>query len=467
MEDQHPIEAEGRGEETPPEEVAAVVPRAGRPRIEGVQAGVAAGLVPPRPEPSPANRTVPRHMATERIYEQPVPDEIIEGVELPDWTDPPTREVPKILLQPDTPAGPAISEPVWRESQSDFDQDQEAFAEIVSGSVPVVPHDEAVDEDDFSYEPPPRVDHEHQPSPVAAQEAPALGAVPSFPTTRRGKGFLRDPAERKGRSAVVATITGVVIGGIALACFWAGPAAALALCALLILLAAAELYQTLQRAHYQPATLLGLIAAPGFAVATYLKGPQAVPLLMAVAVVATICWYLFGVVKHRVVVNASVTMLGIGWIALLGSFVGLLLDPSAFPARHGVAYLLGAIEATVGYDVGGYAIGGTLGRHKLVPALSPNKTWEGLIGGSLCAVVVALGITSQMSPWTLDRAAVLGLVVAVLAPIGDLVESMVKRDLKVKDMGRLLPAHGGVLDRLDAMLFVLPAAYFLVRLFHA
>lgn len=458
MEDQHPIDAEGRPEEESEPAATQAVPRPGRPRIEGVQAGVAAGLVPPRPEQRPGRRG-PRHMATDRIFEQPVPDEIIEGVELPDWTDPPTREVPRVLLQPGTPAGPSIPGPVWRESQTDFDQDQEAFAEIVTGSVPVVAHDEVVDEDDFSERPV----AQSEPAPVTPAPAPTMA---SFPTTWRGKGFLRESGGERGRSPVVATLTGLVFGGVALLCFWAGPPAVLAITSLMLLLAAAELYKTLRQAHYQPATLLGLVAAPGFTVAAYEKGPVAIPLVMALAVVATICWYLVGVTRQKVVVNISVTLLGIGWVALLGSFVGLLLDPAVFPARHGLAYLLGAIEATVAYDVGGYAIGSTLGRHKLAPSLSPNKTWEGLLGGSACAVAVALGITSQMAPWTLGRAAVLGVVVAVLAPIGDLVESMIKRDLKVKDMGRLLPAHGGFLDRLDAMLFVLPAAYFLVRLFH-
>lgn len=463
MEDQNASDSERReGEPTPEEtevtsEPTEVMSRPGRPRIEGVEAGVAAGLVPP---PEPTAKEGPRHLAPgESLFEQPVPDEIIEGVELPDWTDPPTREVPRVLLSPDTPEGPAIPEPVWRESQSDFDQDQEAFAEMVSGSVPVVAHDEA-GEDDFSYEPA-RPAEPRSLDPAAGEEP-----IESFPHADAGKGFVPEGEPKKERSALVATLTGLVVGGIALVCFWAGPPAVLAIACLLLLLAAAEFFQTLRRAHYQPATLLGLVAAPGFAVATYLKGPVALPLVMAVAIVATLCWYLAGVSRKDVVANISSSLLGIAWVGLLGSFAGLLLDPSAFPSRHGLAFLLGALEATVAYDVGGYAIGSLLGRHKLAPTLSPNKTWEGLIGGSLCALVVALAVTSQMAPWDLGRAAALGIVVAILAPLGDLAESMIKRDLRVKDMGRLLPAHGGVLDRLDAMLFVLPAAYFLVRLFH-
>jgi phosphatidate cytidylyltransferase len=151
---------------------------------------------------------------------------------------------------------------------------------------------------------------------------------------------------------------------------------------------------------------------------------------------------------------------------MLGGFATLLLDPRVFPDRHGVAYLLGAIVATVAYDVGGYAFGSWLGSHRLAPSISPNKTWEGLLGGCFTAVAISVAIVHRMHPWTLAHALELGAVVAVFAPLGDLVESMVKRDIGVKDMGTLLPAHGGMLDRVDSLLFVLPATYCLVRLFH-
>ncbi len=118
------------------------------------------------------------------------------------------------------------------------------------------------------------------------------------------------------------------------------------------------------------------------------------------------------------------------------------------------------------YDVGGYLFGSWLGKRPMIPRISPKKTWEGLVGGCLAAFVVSVVVVSQMSPWSYGRGAILGVVVVVLAPLGDLAESMVKRDLGLKDMGSLLPAHGGVLDRIDGLLFVLPATYLLVRLLH-
>jgi phosphatidate cytidylyltransferase len=129
-----------------------------------------------------------------------------------------------------------------------------------------------------------------------------------------------------------------------------------------------------------------------------------------------------------------------------------------------LAYLLGALIVAVAYDVGALAVGAWLGRHPL-SAVSPSKTWEGVLGGTVAAIVLAVGVVRLVHPWTLGEAVALGVVVAVVSPLGDLCESMVKRHLGLKDMGRLLPGHGGLLDRLDGLLFVLPATYYLVRAF--
>jgi len=119
-------------------------------------------------------------------------------------------------------------------------------------------------------------------------------------------------------------------------------------------------------------------------------------------------------------------------------------------------------------DTFAYFAGRVAGRHKLAPTLSPGKTWEGLVGGSLVALFVAfVALYSDRDKYlTIWQALVLGVVVVVAALAGDLFESMLKRDLQVKDTGRLLGGHGGMLDRLDALLFAAPAAYYLVLSFH-
>jgi len=154
------------------------------------------------------------------------------------------------------------------------------------------------------------------------------------------------------------------------------------------------------------------------------------------------------------------------WIGVLGSYGALLLDPTVFPDRHGIAFLLGALIAAVAYDVGALAVGSWVGRRPLSPTISPHKTWEGLIGGSAAAIVVSAIVVQAIHPWNLGDALLLGIVVSIVSPIGDLWESVVKRHLGLKDMGRLLPGHGGVLDRIDGLLFILPATYYLVKAVH-
>ena len=114
-------------------------------------------------------------------------------------------------------------------------------------------------------------------------------------------------------------------------------------------------------------------------------------------------------------------------------------------------------------DVGALVVGGWMGSRPLAPKISPNKTWEGLLGGAVFSILVSTVAVGAIHPWSASNAALLGVVVAVVAPLGDLCESLLKRDLRLKDMGTLLPGHGGVLDRVDALLFVLPATYYLVR----
>jgi phosphatidate cytidylyltransferase len=140
----------------------------------------------------------------------------------------------------------------------------------------------------------------------------------------------------------------------------------------------------------------------------------------------------------------------------MGSFAALLLSQP-----DGIGLLLGAVIATVAYDVGGLAVGRSMGTRPLSDA-SPNKTVEGLVGGMLVAAFVMIvwglfGVAPLDGPLVALK---VGVFAILAAPLGDLCESLVKRDLGVKDMGSILPEHGGILDRFDALLFVLPATYY-------
>lgn len=293
-----------------------------------------------------------------------------------------------------------------------------------------------------------------------ARSAPA----PAREDGARAKGEGAAPT-RSGRNLPAAIGSGIVVGALVLLAFHFGTVPSMVVVTAVILLAAAEAYAALRRAGQHPATFLGLAAVGAVLVGTYDRAFQALPVVLVLLVVFTFLWHLFKVdPRADPLRSTAVTVLVFCWVGVFGSFAALLLSPSLFPDRHGIAYLLGALIATVAYDVGALAAGSWLGRHPL-SGVSPSKTWEGAVGGAVAAVVLSVAVVRLIHPWTLAETIALGVVVAVVSPVGDLCESLVKRHLGVKDMGRLLPGHGGVLDRVDGMLFVLPATYYLLRAF--
>jgi phosphatidate cytidylyltransferase len=270
-----------------------------------------------------------------------------------------------------------------------------------------------------------------------------------------------------GRDMRVAIGTGVLFGAVALICFAAGTVATLVLVTVLVVLATAEGYAAFRRAHHSPATLLGLIAVLSLMIETYNKGVAALPLILVLLVAGSFVWFLARVEAAADPVSGLLsTVFVFVWIGAFGSFGALLLNPNLFPDRHGIAFVLAAALLTVTDDVASLLVGSAMGRHQLAPSISPNKSWEGLIGGGLAAILMAVVVVHFIHPWTVGKALVFGIVVAIVAPLGDLSQSMIKRHLGVKDMGRLLPGHGGLLDRFDGLLFVLPATYFVVKAFH-
>jgi phosphatidate cytidylyltransferase len=232
-------------------------------------------------------------------------------------------------------------------------------------------------------------------------------------------------------------------------------------------LAAAEAFAAFRRAQYHPATLLGLVAVMSLMVETYNKGVAALPLVLVIVVAASFVWFLADVEPGAdPVVGVTSTVFVFVWVGGFGSFAALLVSPSLFPDRHGIAFLLAAVLTTVAGDVASLLVGSAMGRHPMAPSVSPNKTWEGFIGGAVASILVAVVVVHFIHPWTIGKALVLGVVVAVVSPLGDLSQSMIKRQLGLKDMGRLMPGHGGLLDRVDGLLFVLPATYFVVKALH-
>lgn len=313
---------------------------------------------------------------------------------------------------------------------------------------------------------------------LGGEEEVAEEAAPPVRTVRVGGEGLGGPSWQEptavevgpdvmhrgpGRNVQLAFATGILLAALAVAAIAIGEAPFAILAGLIVLVAQGELYFALQKRHYQPATALGLVAGALVLAAGYLRGEAAMLAVAALGVFASFLWYMTVPEGHRrnVASNVGLTVLGIVWIPLLAGYVFALLQHP-----DGRALVLSALGLTVAYDASAFAVGYFWGSRPLAATISPKKSWEGAIGATLVVVALAIGVVAASVDLleTIPRAVGLALVVAVFAPLGDLAESLVKRDLQIKDMGGVLPGHGGVLDRIDAMLFVAPAASLYLRL---
>jgi phosphatidate cytidylyltransferase len=266
-----------------------------------------------------------------------------------------------------------------------------------------------------------------------------------------------------GRNLTAAFASGGLLAAAVLALLLIGKGPFAWFAGAVVLLGQAELYAVMRSRRLQPATLLGLVCGAFILAGAYLHGPAAAPFGLVLAMGLTVLWYVAAPVPFRrsTTVNVGATILGTVYVPFLASFALLLLG---LPGDIGRNAFLVVVGLTVLYDVAAYAVGTLWGNRPLAPTVSPNKSWEGVIGGTLVILIVGLAIVPAIDPFESSTAVGLALVIALVAPIGDLVESALKRDLGVKDMGTILPGHGGVLDRIDAILFAAPAAYYFLLL---
>ncbi len=358
--------------------------------------------------------------------------------DLPHWTEPPTGSVPTIGGGDDEWSD--VTGPQWQgEGNLEGDDLTEVFADTQG-----VGFDESASIDDLENE------LADIPNPAGAPQrgGPRVSAPES------------DVEIDSGRNIPQAIAVGVIFAGLALFAFQMGAVATVALITVIAVLASAELYGAMRKVGLRPATLLGIVASAALPLAVYNRGEAAFMMVIALVVIFGALWYLVGAETHKPALNLGLTMLGVLWIGVLASFGALIV---LLP--DGISILLAAICVTVAYDTFAFAGGKAFGSRPFHSA-SPNKTWEGTIVGVVAAVVAGFVVgLLEISPFSgqLTNALLLGLVAGILAPIGDLTESMIKRDIGVKDMGSILPGHGGILDRLDGLLFVLPGVYYLAR----
>jgi phosphatidate cytidylyltransferase len=273
------------------------------------------------------------------------------------------------------------------------------------------------------------------------------------------------PRRGAGRDLPAAIAVGLLLLGLAVATLmWWNPGF-IALLVVLTCLGAVELHQALRRVGMTsaiiPVVVGNIVIIAGTYAAAELQKLTNVPshvVLMATiggTVLVALGWRMFGDAEGYARDSAA-SLFIIGYVPLLASFVGLLMAQT-----NGVTKIAGVILVIVASDTGGYAIGAAFGRHPMAPVISPKKTWEGLAGSfGLAGVIATLYVVYFLQqPWW--AGVLLAIVVVIFGTAGDLIESMIKRDIGIKDMSSFLPGHGGVMDRLDSMLVAMPAAWVL------
>lgn len=303
---------------------------------------------------------------------------------------------------------------------------------------------------------------------------PASGGRPRPPVGRSGPARparVSRPRESQGGVAGRDMPTAIAVGLLIAAAFvgalmWR-PVVVLALVVLICGLAAIEFFDKVTEKGYRPATIVGILAAVIAPLAGYWVGDTALPLVMVFAMITTAFTFVGATGLHSSPIpNMSITSLGIMWIGLMGSYAALLAGVSNVPGlgTAGTDTLFIVAVGVVANDVGALFVGSAAGSTPLRQWISPNKTVEGLMGGTVATLFAMWIVGLQSDTWNdIGEIVILALAVAVLAPLGDLVESMFKRNLEIKDFGTLVKGHGGVLDRFDGFLFVLPAAYYLLQ----
>jgi phosphatidate cytidylyltransferase len=267
-----------------------------------------------------------------------------------------------------------------------------------------------------------------------------------------------------GRDVPLAFLTGLILAALAIGAIAIGPGAFAVLASIVVLFAQGEFYLALQKRHFQPATALGLVAGALVLAAGYYRDERAMLAMVALATFASFLWYMTVPAQHRkhVTANVGLTVLGIAYIPMLAGYALTTLTQIG----QGREVVLAIVGLTIVYDISAFGVGYFWGSRPLAPHISPKKSWEGAIGATLVVIAVAVGAVAPAVEIfdTVGRSVGLAVVVAVFAPLGDLAESLIKRDLGIKDMGGILPGHGGVLDRIDSILFVAPAAFLFLRL---
>jgi phosphatidate cytidylyltransferase len=261
---------------------------------------------------------------------------------------------------------------------------------------------------------------------------------------------------RAGRDMAAAIGVGLGLGALVIATLLIWRPAFLLVLTAAVLVSVVELTGALVRGGHHPPRVPVLVGAVAMAALAWTRGPSGLVVAFLLTVFAVLLWRL-GDGPVGYLRDASAGVLVALYVPLLAGFAVLLLVPD-----DGVARVLAFIATVVCSDVGGFAAGVLFGKHPMAPSVSPKKSWEGLAGSvTACVAIGVLLVTLTFhGPWW--GGALYGLAIALTATLGDLGESLIKRDLGIKDMGNLLPGHGGLMDRMDSLLPSAAVAYLIL-----
>lgn len=407
---------------------------------------------------------------------------------LPHWTSPPTGEMPATLITGNHPVqDPSDDLDVW----SSFSSDQPVWSDdpAPTGQMDVSPaprgerrapemyDDELVDPSVPVTRGPSRITIGTDPTdermgrPMPKTRSRSGRVDPSRGTprpARPGASAGHTAPAPSGRDMPSAVAVGLVIAAVFIGALLWKPWAVLVVIVVVIALAAVEFYDKVTEKGYRPATIAGIAACVSLPLAAYWVGESAIPLVVVLTLAAACLTFVTSSgIESSPLPNSAITMLGVVWIGVLGSFGALIVSWSnggSAMANVGTDTLFLLALGVVANDVGALFIGSAAGRTPLRQWISPNKTVEGFVGGAFMTIIamVIVGAVDGSDTWNSYRDLILlGIVVALAAPLGDLTESMFKRNLEIKDFGSIVKGHGGVLDRFDGFLFTLPAVYYL------
>jgi phosphatidate cytidylyltransferase len=287
----------------------------------------------------------------------------------------------------------------------------------------------------------------------AAQEPAAQEPAAQGPAAQES---VPAPKSRAGRNLGAAIGVGLGLGAVIIASLLLWRPAFVGVVTAAVVVGVVELTRALHAGRFRPPLVPVLVGAVATELLAWTRGPTGLVSGFLLTALAVVLWRLAPGPAGYLRDTAAGVLVAL-YVPLLAGFAVLLLVPD-----DGVARIFAFIGTVVASDVGGYAAGVLFGKHQMAPSISPKKSWEGMAGSVVGCVLVATPIVvlALGGPWW--GGVLLGVALAVSATLGDLAESLIKRDLGIKDMGNLLPGHGGLMDRLDSLLPSAAVAYLLL-----